>query len=158
MKSKQGHCKESTLLRIIKSPIRILARARDLYIQSLTGGGGHVSYGNAMGCPTPQIPKPPLSSHSSFNKSAEEELRDLIRLASTRGPKIAAELRRTKSSVPLGGGGAVVAPVARSRTVGFARIEEDRAFEFGDDEDVGLLREVHPVGRNYSVSRRIKVA
>ncbi|KAL8472875.1 hypothetical protein ACS0TY_029263 [Phlomoides rotata] len=158
MKSK-GDRKESTLLRLIIAPIRILTRARDLYIQSLTSGGGHVSYGNSMGCPTPQIPKLPrsLSSQSSF-RSAEDELRDLIRLASTRNLKIDAELRRTKSSIPLGGGPTMVTPVPRSRTVGFGRIDEDRAFEFGDDEDVGLLGEVHPIGRNNSVSRRIKVA
>ncbi|PIN16923.1 hypothetical protein CDL12_10421 [Handroanthus impetiginosus] len=133
--------KPGKFIRYIKSPIRVLARARDLYIQSLTGCAGHVSYGNSMGCPTPQIPSAPRSfsvkSPQSNYKTAEEELRDLIRLASTRSAGI--ELRRSKTSVPHGGGPAAV---PRSHTVVFGRIDEDKPFEFAADDKVGLLGKV----------------
>ncbi|KAI3451906.1 hypothetical protein Pfo_008571 [Paulownia fortunei] len=157
--------KQSKLIRYIKGPIRVLARARDLYVKSLTGCGGHVSYGNAMGCPTSQIPSLPRSfsvnsSHPNY-RTADEELRDLIRLASTRSltGKIGAELYRSKSSLPLGGGGGgVAASVPRSNTVAFGRIDEDKPSEFDEDDNVGLLGEVHPRSRSYAVPRRIKVA
>ncbi|KAL7101538.1 hypothetical protein ACP275_08G059900 [Erythranthe tilingii] len=103
-----------------------------------------------MGCPTPQIPSLPRSfstnaSNPNNIKSAEEELKDLLRLASVRGitAKVGPELRRSKSSFPLGaagGGGGGVAAVPRSNTVGFGRIDEDRSFrDFGEEDKRGLL-------------------
>ncbi|KAL0377927.1 UNVERIFIED_CONTAM: hypothetical protein Sradi_3098200 [Sesamum radiatum] len=158
MGSKRVIRNESRFMRYMKGPIRVLARVRDLYVQSMTGCGGHVSYGNAMGCPTPQIPKLPKSFSSSHinYRTAEEELRELIRLASTRNltGKIEAELLRSKRPPSQG-----VAAVTRSHTVAFGRIDEDRAVEFGDEEDVGLLGGgAYPRSRSYAVLRRNKVA
>ncbi|KAG8384255.1 hypothetical protein BUALT_Bualt04G0099100 [Buddleja alternifolia] len=150
--------KQSLLIRFIRSPIWILTQVRDLYVQSLTGAG-HVSYGNSMGCPTPHIPSLPRSTSVNLSNSnygtTEAELRDLIRAASTRGGGARAELFRSKST-PLGGGGGGP-PVPRSNTVGFGRIDEDKPFEYEED-DVGLLRGGggYPRSRSYAVSRRIK--
>ncbi|XP_011099401.1 uncharacterized protein LOC105177838 [Sesamum indicum] len=155
MGSKRVIRSESKFIRYMKGPIRVLARVRDLYVQSMMGCGGHVNYGNAMGCPTPQIPRLPKSFSSSHinYKTAEEELRELIRLASTRNltGKIEAELLRSKRPPSHG--------VTRSHTVAFGRIDEDRAVEFGDEEDVGLLGGgAYPRSRSYAVLRRSKVA
>lgn len=129
---------QSKFLRYIKSPIRVLARTRDLYMESLAamGGSGHVSYGNALGCPTPQIPRS-CSVNSGF-RSADEQLRDLMRLAG----KIEPERRGTTT-------GGAFSSLRRSNTVGFGRIDEDKAFEFGDDERVGL---VYPRSKGYATS------
>lgn len=134
--------KESKFVRYMKGPIKILARARDLYVSSLTGCAGHVTHGNAMGCPTPQFASLPRSfsansSYSDYN-SREEDLRELIRIASTRSltGKAEAELLRSKRSPPIGAGG--VAAVPRSRTVAIGRIDEDKTYEFGGDYAGGL--------------------
>lgn len=158
--------KPGNFMRYIRVPFRVLARARDLYIQSLSGGGANMSYGNAMGCPiTPQTATLPRSfsaansSESTF-KAAEDELRELMRLASTRNPA-GAELRRSKSTIPLGGGaggGGAVVSMPRSNTVPFGRIDEERASEMGEEDDVGLLGESYTRSRSYAVSRHVKVA
>ncbi|KAL9158317.1 hypothetical protein ABFS82_08G059800 [Erythranthe guttata] len=141
--------KQSKFMVFLRRPFRVLARARDLTLKSLTGCGGNIAYGNAMGCPTPQIPSLPRSfstnaSNPNNIKSAEEELKDLLRLASVRGitAKVGPELRRSKSSFPLGAAAADggVAVVPRSNTVGFGRIDEDRSFhDFGEEDKRGLL-------------------
>lgn len=52
-----------------------------------------------------------------------------------------------------GGGG--LSSLPRSNTVGFGRIDEDKAFEFGDDDDrVGL---VYPRSKSYAASTRVKL-
>ncbi|KAK4416352.1 hypothetical protein Salat_2460700 [Sesamum alatum] len=145
---------DSKFMRYMKGPIRVLARIRDLYVQSMTGCGGHVNYGNSMGCPTPQIPTLPKSfstSHINY-RTAEEDLRELIRFASTRNltGKIEGDLLRSKRPPSQG-----VPAVTRSHTVAFGRIDEDRAVEFGDEEDVGLLGGgVYPRSKSYAVLRR----
>ncbi|XP_057784418.1 uncharacterized protein LOC131001833 [Salvia miltiorrhiza] len=118
---------QSKFLRYIKCPLRALARARDLYMQSLaaTGGGGGVTYGNAMGCPTPHISTLP-SANSAF-RSADEQLRDLMSLAHARAGRTEEELRRS------------MLLVRRSKSVAYGRIEEEKAFELGDDERMCLL-------------------
>ncbi|KAK6151135.1 hypothetical protein DH2020_016067 [Rehmannia glutinosa] len=164
MSSKRAR-KQSIFIRYMRGPIRALARARDLYVKSLTGCGGPVVYGNAMGCPTPHIPSIPRSfsvntSNSNY-RTAEEELRDLIRLASTRRltGKFEAELHRSRSAIPFSASGvsAAAASVPRSNTVAFGRIDEEKSFEYGEEDDVGLLGGVnYPRTRSYAVPRRIK--
>ncbi|KAH6784728.1 hypothetical protein C2S52_009687 [Perilla frutescens var. hirtella] len=106
---------QSKFMSYLKIPIRALARARDLYVQSLMAGGGHVSYGNAMGCPTPSLPRS-MSVKSGFRSADAKFI-------------IEPELRRSKS---CGGG---VSMARRSKTVAFGRIDEEKAFEFGEDDD-----------------------
>ncbi|KAI3462672.1 hypothetical protein Pfo_019335 [Paulownia fortunei] len=149
--------KESKFARYMKGPIKILARARDCYVQSLTGCAGHVAYANAIGgCPTPHPVSLPrsFSASSSYSNysSRDEDLRELIRIASTRSltGKAEAELLRTRKSPPLGGEG--VAGVPRSRTVVIGRIDEEKPYEFGGDR-VGEGPEVYPRSRSYAASR-----
>ncbi|KAL6573062.1 hypothetical protein OROHE_002538 [Orobanche hederae] len=136
--SSKGIRKQSRLIRFVNVPIRVLARGRDLFVKNLTGFGGPIAYGNAMGCPTPHIPSVPRSpSAYSDHRLAEEELRDLIRLGSTRRLE-QPELRRSRSTVPLGSGG--MAPsVPRSKTVVFGRIDEEKSYDNGEEDDIMLL-------------------
>lgn len=139
---------KSKFMSYMKCPFRALARARDLYVESLSSGG--VTYGNAMGCPTPHIP-------SSLPRSVSASSA-LVRTADHRARKAEAELRRTRSSVPLGGGGVAPAAVQRSKTVAYGRIEEDKEFKFGDDDRIGLLGEVvYSRSRSYAPSKRVKL-
>lgn len=133
--------KQSKLIRYIRGPFRVLARVGDLYVRSLTGGGANIiNYGNAMGCPITTLPQmQSLSTSSSPScRIAEKELRDpIIRFASTRnraGKVDAAELRHSKRSFPLGGGGGAA--------VQFERIDEEKAFEFGKEDNWICIRHI----------------
>ncbi|KAL6498198.1 hypothetical protein OROGR_028595 [Orobanche gracilis] len=134
----KGIRKQSIFIRCINIPIRVLARGQDLYLKSLTGFGGPISYGNAMGCPTPHIPSVPRSpSADPDHRTAEGKLRDLMRLGSTRRLE-QPELRRSRSAVPLGSGG-MVPSVPRSKTVVFRMIDEEKSYDDGEDDDMMLL-------------------
>ncbi|KAG8373837.1 hypothetical protein BUALT_Bualt11G0066700 [Buddleja alternifolia] len=140
--------KESKFAKYMKVPIRILARARDFYVQSLSGcAAGQVAYGH-MGCPT-ALPRD-FSANSSYSdySNRDEDLRELIRIASTRSltGKIEAELLRSKKATPLGGG------MPRSRTVTIGRIDEEKPCEFGGDDDEERV-EVYPRSKSYEASR-----
>lgn len=148
--------KESKFFRYIKGPAKILARARDFYVRSLTSCAGNVAYGGAaVGAPNLHLANLPRSfsansAHSDYT-SREEDLRELIRLASIRSltGKVEAELLRSTRSSPVGAGG--VATVPRSRTVAIGRIDEDKPYEFGSD--VAAVRpEVFPRSKSYAPS------
>ncbi|KAL3618883.1 hypothetical protein CASFOL_037111 [Castilleja foliolosa] len=113
--------KQSKFAKYIHVPLRVLARARDFYMKSLTGFGGPVPYGNLMGNPTPH-----LSTVNSNYITTDDELKDLIRLTTDRrltGKFEAAGFHRPKSVVPIGGG---MASAPRGNTAVFGRIDEDR--------------------------------
>lgn len=144
--SKKDRKPESKLIRLLKSPIRVLIRARDFYIRSMTDCADRVSYGSVMGCPTGQVSSLPRKSSSQ-----DEDLRELIRAASTRslGNKVQAELLRRENSLapPVGPKG-----VPRSFSVGIGKIDEDKPCEFG--EDIKVHTEIFPRSRSYAVSKR----
>ncbi|KAL8034337.1 hypothetical protein ABFX02_12G021500 [Erythranthe guttata] len=145
--------KKSKFARYTKGPIKILTRVRDFYVQSLTGCAGQVSYGgDAFGFPAAHnfsnLPRS-LSASSSYSNSGtrDEDLRELVRIASTRSltGKIEAELLRS----PVRGGG--VAAIRRSRTVTIGRIDEEKPCEFGGVEGgCGARAEVFPRSRSYA--------
>ncbi|KAL6521589.1 hypothetical protein OROGR_018158 [Orobanche gracilis] len=133
--------KDNRFGRYMKVPIKILARARDFYVQSLTScAGGVAYYGNNMGCSNPCPENYPISlrTNSPYNSncsSRDEDMRELFRVAATRGLTGKSE-----------------AAMTRSRTVGFDRIDEDKPCEFGAD-DVGKRPVVYPRSRSYMTSR-----
>ncbi|KAL7090142.1 hypothetical protein ACP275_12G022200 [Erythranthe tilingii] len=145
--------KKSKFARYTKGPIKILTRIRDFYVQSLTGCAGQVSYGgDAFGFPAAHnfsnLPRS-LSASSSYSNSGtrDEDLKELVRIASTRSltGKIEAELLRS----PVRGGG--VTAIRRSRTVTIGRIDEEKPCEFGGvDGGCGARAEVFPRSRSYA--------
>ncbi|XP_042012229.1 uncharacterized protein LOC121760657 [Salvia splendens] len=108
----------------MKGPAKILARARDFYIRSMTTCAGHA----AVGVPNLHFQSLPRSfSANSDYSSRDDDFRELTRIASTRA-KAKADLLRATSSSPTGPGR--VPAVARSRTVSIGRIDEDKPYEF----------------------------
>lgn len=149
----------SKFTRCIKAPIRILTRARDFYIKSMSDCAANVStYGSVsvIGCPTPQVPSSlpkSFSVGSSATSSNDDDFSELMRVASTRslGKKIELEAFRQQQSrkqLPMGG----IAVVPRSHTVAIGRIDEDKACEFG--EDIKLKTDVYPRSRSHAVTNR----
>ncbi|KAF8377664.1 hypothetical protein HHK36_031048 [Tetracentron sinense] len=113
-----------------------------------------VGNGNVVGCPAGQISTLPKSfSVNSSRSSNDEDLRELIRAASTRnlGNKVEADLMRQKqlrqsaTTRPKG--------VPRSFSVGIGRIEEDKPCEFGEHVNV-KTDGLYPRSRSYAVSKR----
>ncbi|KAL8044650.1 hypothetical protein ABFS82_08G060100 [Erythranthe guttata] len=109
---------QGKFMKCMKCPLHVLAGARDLCVKGLTvaGGGGNISYGNAMGCPTPQIP---TISSRNFGGGG--------------GGKVEAELRHSKCSAP---------PPACRKAVAFERIDEENPYDFGEGEKWVLLGNV----------------
>lgn len=152
--------KSRLMIRLLKAPIRILAGARDFYVQSLTECSGHV----AMGCPTGQIiatlPRSfsVSSSSRSHVSSHEDDFRELVRAASANSlssirkhepsdiykisdaPPVQRRRRRHPNLMP------------RSLSSGIGRIDEEEPCEFREDAEVraGLL---HMRSRSCAVTR-----
>lgn len=105
----------------VKAPIRLLGKARDMYVNSLTDCSGKMSYGGAMG-PTHLVPRS-FSTSSSRSGDYDEDMRELVRAASQRGlmEKLELDIQQSqKASKKL----------PRSFTVGFGRIDEDKPYDF----------------------------
>ncbi|KAK3006365.1 hypothetical protein RJ639_017476 [Escallonia herrerae] len=142
--------KESKISRCFKAPMRVLSKARDFYIRSMSECAGQVGFGAAMGCPAPHISSLPRSfSVGSSSSSYDQDFRELVRAASTRslGGKVDLEFRRRQS--PATG----VNVVPRSQSVAVGRIDEDKPCEFGEDFKV-MTADMYPRSRSYAVSTR----
>ncbi|XWS33471.1 hypothetical protein CRYUN_Cryun22dG0086200 [Craigia yunnanensis] len=147
--------KESKLSKYLQATIRILIKARDFYIKSMTEYSDRIRYGTVMGCPTGQVNTLPRSYSVSSTKSgnSEDDLRELIRAASTRssGNKVQLELlQRQQAKQSPNSTGANNMP--RSHSVGIERIDEDKPCDF--EEDIKVKTDVFPRSRSYAVSKR----
>ncbi|XP_062011017.1 uncharacterized protein LOC133727453 [Rosa rugosa] len=150
--------KGSRFSRFMKAPIRVLIKARDFYIKSMTECSTRFDYGGmAMGCPTAQVPSAlprsfSTSSVKSSSSSNNDDYRELMRAASARSTfaynKNMEDLGRKQQ---INSTGANSAMMNRSRSVGIGRIDEDKACEFGE-EDVN--KNMYPRSRSSAVARR----
>ncbi|OVA10684.1 hypothetical protein BVC80_53g15 [Macleaya cordata] len=146
---------ESMLTKCIKSPYRILLKARDIYVRSMTDCAGTSAFGGTtmMGYPAPcALPKSYSSSSSRMSDINDEDFKELIRAASQRGLKTKiniAEIQPTKSMKSLNNN----PPLPRSFTVGIGRIDEDKALDFDDNIKV-KTDSFYPRSRSYAVSSK----
>ncbi|KAK6237800.1 hypothetical protein QUC31_003269 [Theobroma cacao] len=146
--------KESKLSRYLKAPLKILIKARDFYIKSMTEYSDRINYGTVMGCPTGQVNTLPRSYSVSSAKSSngDDDLRELIRAASTRslGNKVQLDLLRRQQARQSPVTGANNVP--RSHSVGIGRIDEDKPCDF--EEDIKVKTDALPRSRSYAVAKR----
>ncbi|KAB5526559.1 hypothetical protein DKX38_020406 [Salix brachista] len=151
--------KESTLKKILKVPLRVLARAMDFYMKGMAEYSDQVC---VMSCPTGNFNNMPRSySVSSTNPNhLDDDHRDLLRAASTRSnlgsrnKKIIVDVparqqySHTKSATRVGDN------MRRSHSVPpIGRIDEETPCDF-DEEDVKVKSSVCPRSRSYAVSKR----
>ena len=156
-KTKKGSTKkESKLSKIMKAPIRVLTKIKDFYILSMTEISAHFDHGTAvMGCPAAQVattlPKSfSVSSTKSSGGYASDDYRELVKAASTRSLASKIELDFDKNSRQSPG---PAAALPKSRSVGIARIDEDKPLDF-DADDGKAGGDVFPRSRSYAVHRR----
>lgn len=148
--------KGSILNRFMKTPMRVLIKFKNFYIQSMNECSVMFDYGTAMGCPTPQVTTLPRSFSASSTMSTKncEDIKQLIRVGSARSSnlnsKIDVDLLRKKQGRQNNYNGPNKMP--RSQSVGIGRIDEDKSVEFEDDFKVKT--DVFPRCKSYAVSRR----
>lgn len=126
--------KQSKLIRCMTGPIRILARARDLYFQNMSSNGVHVLSGGAMSCPAPQLGS--LSRNTSVSSS---------------NSSCSGYSRRSNTMIRR----APVAPVPRSHSFPIGRIDEDECCHFGVDDEPEV---VYPKSKRCATTRRSIIA
>ncbi|KAL6995328.1 hypothetical protein U1Q18_005467 [Sarracenia purpurea var. burkii] len=159
MRSKASN--QNKFLRLLTLPIRVLSKARDFYVRSLTNCSEKISYGNATGIPSGQISILPKSfSVSSSMSDSGDDLRELVRATSTRRLDNSVEMdlymqrRQQVSRPPLPPLPTAAAKVPRSCSVGMGRIDEDRPCDFGEDAVNVRPDLVYPRSRSYAVTKR----
>ena len=159
---------KNLLMRIITTPIRVLGKAKDFYVRSITDCSNGTAYGMAsMSTPNPLSRS---SSTSSYYSNASEDLRELIRANSTASMRdvnisredldmyIKQHMMNKQSSLPVMGS----KRVPRSVSVGMARIDEDAPVSsFRDDEEWGKKAKsdhmMFPRSKSHAVSSSAKI-
>ncbi|CAL9090160.1 unnamed protein product [Musa acuminata var. zebrina] len=109
----------SRLGRCMKAPLRMLCRARDMYVRGLNAFADHMQHGSAM-----------ASTNYSFPPAraiaGDDDLRQLIRAASLARART---LPRRAAPAPA---------VRKSQSLAIGRIDEDKpCLSFDDDVEVG---------------------
>lgn len=138
---------QNRFMRIITLPIRVLGKAKDLYVRGMTNCATR-GYGNNMGGPAGM---PRSYSYASSRSNDNEDFRELVRAASANtlghGVDLNALLQQSateKSKV-----------VPRSCSVGMARIDEDGPCnDFGEINFKAKADLMYPRSRSYAVTKR----
>ncbi|EEF37123.1 conserved hypothetical protein [Ricinus communis] len=155
MATKKPVNKQSKISKFIKSPLRILLKARDFYVKSMTEYSDRIGYGTFMGCPTGHVvetlPKS-YSVNSTKSSSRDDDYRELLRAASTRGLSSRNDLgvlqRQQSRKSPNNTRANISMP--RSHSVGIGRIDEEKACDNFDD--IKVKTDVFPRSRSHAVS------
>ncbi|KAF7141381.1 hypothetical protein RHSIM_Rhsim06G0063700 [Rhododendron simsii] len=153
---------QNRFIRLITLPVRVLTKARDLYVKSMINCAASGTYGaSAMAVGSGQASSLPksFSVNSSRSSNDGDDLRELIRAASARGLGSTStgraemdlylqhQMRRRSTA-----SAATVVP--RSCSVGMGRIDEDGPCEFGEESFGGRAELVYPRSRSYAVTKR----
>lgn len=154
MKKKDGAKRAAGRLgKCLKAPFRLLSKAADFYVRSITNCSGRVKCGPSL----VQLHGLPKSYSSSSSKSTilytDEDLRELIRAASRRSLRDSGKIQL---EIPPDQYGyySSSSKIARSFTSGIGRIDEDKPCEFGEDVRVdGNINALYPRSRSHAVPR-----
>ncbi|KAL1344952.1 hypothetical protein HN51_018753 [Arachis hypogaea] len=158
MRNKGG---QNKLVRIITTPIRVLGKAKDMYVRSITQCGYSVSYGNtgdAAGRFQAGLPRS-YSAATSMSGAGSEDYAELVRAASARtmGNRIDVDLvlklqqeargrgQSQSQSQPVG--------LPKSVSVGMGRIDEDKPFDLNEGGEA-VVPNSYPRSRSYAVGIR----
>ncbi|XP_015900488.3 uncharacterized protein LOC107433686 [Ziziphus jujuba] len=153
MKTTKTHS-QNRLMRIITIPIRVLSKAKDMYVRGMNSAE-RMGYGS-MGVPDGQFTSLPKSfSCRSSRLNENDDFSELIRAASARsyGSRIDVDaiLRQQVMRQTTTKTGSKVLPKCSS--VGMGKIDEDSPCDFGDDGG-NLKADLFPRSRSYAVTKR----
>ncbi|KAE8704138.1 Calcium-transporting ATPase 3 family protein [Hibiscus syriacus] len=156
---------QNKFLRFIMIPFRALGKAKDLYVKSLTSCAASVSFSQGGGDYAGQYPGLPrsFSASSAASSRDDEDLRDLIRAASARslGHKNEVEMFLQEQLKQM----RAAKELPKSSSVGMGRIDEDKPFEFEENNQVHRVENnnkkqdsLFTRSKTYAVTKRSSVA
>lgn len=130
----------------MKAPVRVLSKARDLYVKSLTDCSERMPYGAAMGCPSGFVYTLPRSF--SVNSSTSREDEDRRALVHTLSKDSNYEEDKAPRPRACGSKGLLLAKSYSVEVIG--RIDEESPCNFSEDLKVDLFVR----DRSYAVSKK----
>lgn len=140
----KAHHHHNRFVRIITLPLKVLGKAKDLYVRGLTNCAAR-GYGNNMG--GPNMPRSYSSASSRCHDN--EDFRELMRAASANALGHGVDLQALLQQAAL----EKSKTVPRSCSVGMARIDEDGPCEFGEVNFKAKADLKYPRSRSYAVTK-----
>ncbi|MED6124146.1 hypothetical protein PIB30_056313 [Stylosanthes scabra] len=154
MRSKGGES-SNKLVRIITTPIRVLGKAKDMYVRSITQCGQTVTYSNP-GDAVGRFQRS-YSAATSMSGAGSEDYSELVRAASARtlGNRIDVDFvlkqqQQARAQVHQDQDNQQPAGLPKSVSVGMGRIDEDKPFDLNEGDE-GVVPNSYPRSRSYAV-------
>lgn len=157
---------QNRFLRIITYPARALGKARDFYVRSITSCSDNFGHGTlVMGMPSSNysasLPRS-YSANSSASTDVNDDLRELIRAASTRTSSDNIDINCLylqqlimKQQMSNSVAGPKSMPL-RSCSVGMGKIDEENPSVFASEDNANNMKpkDAYPRSRSHAVNRR----
>ncbi|KAK7311387.1 hypothetical protein RJT34_09501 [Clitoria ternatea] len=149
---KKGKGQKKKLVKIITTPIRVLGKAKDMYVRSITKCGHSMNYGNPVDAAGMFEALPRSYSAATSRSGGNEDFAELLRAASARTlvNRIDVDdlvLKQQAEARPVSSHG-----LPKSTSVGMGRIDEDKPFDLRDG-DVPVVPQSYPRSRSYAVGK-----
>ncbi|MED6130692.1 hypothetical protein PIB30_003270 [Stylosanthes scabra] len=155
MRSKGEQRNNNKFVWIITTPFRVLGKAKDMYVRSITQCGQTVTYsnpGDAVGR-FQNLPRS-YSSATSMSGAGSEDYSELVRAASARtlGNRIDVDfvLKQQQQARAQAQDNNQPAGLPKSVSVGMGRIDEDKPFDLNEGDE-GVVPNSYPRSRSYAV-------
>ncbi|WCJ35595.1 hypothetical protein M5689_016841 [Euphorbia peplus] len=146
---------QNKIMKIVTLPVKILGKARDLYVKSMTSCASSASCSHTMSLPNGHLPKSYSVSSSVSSNHDSDDFRDLIRAASVRSMGHKNEIDMLLHEVRQNS-----KPLPKSCSVGMGgfmgRIDEDKVEEDGSvNGGVKSMAaaEMYPRSKSYAVGK-----
>jgi len=144
--------KQNKIVRIITTPIRVLVKAKDMYVRSITKCGNNMNYSN----PTGRFENLPRSYSAVTSQSGDnEDFAELMRAASARtlvnriDMDLVLKQNQELEAKPVSSNG-----LPKSVSVGMGRIDEEKPSDDLGEDDVPVVVNSYPRSRSYAVGKR----
>ncbi|KAJ1430379.1 hypothetical protein SESBI_07878 [Sesbania bispinosa] len=139
--------KQNKIVRFITTPIRVLGKARDMYVRSITKCGHNMNYSS----PVDAAALPRSFSAATTRSNGSEDYTELVRAASARTLvnriDVDLVLKQQQQQQPVSSNG-----LPKSVSVGMGRIDEDKPYDFSDG-DAPVVPDSYPRSRSYAVGK-----
>ncbi|KAL2346494.1 hypothetical protein Fmac_000494 [Flemingia macrophylla] len=145
--------KQNRLVWIITTPFRVLGKARDMYVRSITKCGNNMNYSNPVDA-TGRFEALPRSYSAATSRSDNDDFAELLRAASARTlvNRIDMDLvlKQQQAQAQAQAHSDARPALPKSTSVGMGRIDEDSPFDLGQGE-LPVLPKLYPRSRSYAV-------
>lgn len=149
--------KQNKIVRFITTPIRVLGKAKDMYVRSITQCGNNMNYSNPVDA-AGRFEALPRSYSAATSRSGGggdhgEDFSELMRAASARSlvnridmDSVMKQQQQQESMArPVSSNG-----LPKSVSVGMGRIDEEKPYDLGEGE-VPVVPNSYPRSRSYAV-------